>query len=63
MKSWKVQHFIPILWEPDFVEECTNVGVCIYLFRIISTMLILIWIDNPMKRRRNLFSEIIYFIL
>ena len=24
--------------------------VCVYLFRIISTILILIWIDTPMKR-------------
>jgi len=39
-----------ILWEPNFVDECTNVGVCVYLFRIISTILLLIWIDNPMKR-------------
>ena len=28
----------------------TNVGVCVYLFRIISTLLILIWIDTPLKR-------------
>jgi len=40
----------PILWEPNFVDEHTNLGVCVYLFRIICTVLILIWIDTPMER-------------
>jgi hypothetical protein len=39
----------PSLWEPNFVDDRTNVGVCVYSFRIIFTVLILIWIDTPTK--------------
>ena len=28
----------------------TNVGVCVFLYRIIYTILLLIWTDTPMKR-------------
>jgi hypothetical protein len=45
--------FIPILWKPNFVDKRTNVGVCVYLFRIICTLLILKWIDTPMKRTQK----------
>lgn len=45
--NWRVT---PILWEPNFVDERTNLGVWVYLFRIIFTVLILIWIDTLMKR-------------
>jgi len=32
MKSWKVYHFTPTLWEPNFLDEHTNVAVCVCIF-------------------------------
>jgi len=55
--------FYPILWEPNFVDECTNVCVCVCVrararararvcvfIQDICTVPTLIRIDTPMKR-------------